>query len=304
MKNRLSKLIHKDGHCFYLPIDHGYFLGPTKCLERMLLAPAPLLMIPRSVSPVMTAAALWGPSRGNLQVCPRGHIDIPAAVLSRDRGDAPELPRLQDPAREPQPAHERCRGRRGRVPSIYKGRRRSLSGRRRRALASIRSQNWSGSASRWPALPCRGFSPRRVPCPGPRSGAVRGTRGLSASAARPRRRARPDADATGAAAGDDRQAAHGGGRRLCRGRTPGGSSSARRSSRWEWDRPSSGLASFGRVVGVSSSRPRCAGLDSGSRYTDTPATHSYDSAKLSFGRVGQRSATHRKCRRWWVVPLR
>jgi putative autoinducer-2 (AI-2) aldolase len=34
MKNRLSKLIHKDGHCFYLPIDHGYFLGPTKCLEK------------------------------------------------------------------------------------------------------------------------------------------------------------------------------------------------------------------------------------------------------------------------------
>lgn len=34
LKNRLSKLINKDGHCFYLPIDHGYFLGPTKCLEK------------------------------------------------------------------------------------------------------------------------------------------------------------------------------------------------------------------------------------------------------------------------------
>jgi len=34
MKNRLSKLIPQDGHCFYLPIDHGYFLGPTRCLER------------------------------------------------------------------------------------------------------------------------------------------------------------------------------------------------------------------------------------------------------------------------------
>ncbi len=33
-KNRLSKLIQKDGHCFYMPIDHGYFLGPTRCLEK------------------------------------------------------------------------------------------------------------------------------------------------------------------------------------------------------------------------------------------------------------------------------
>jgi putative autoinducer-2 (AI-2) aldolase len=33
-KNRLSKLIKKDGHCFYMPIDHGYFLGPTRCLEK------------------------------------------------------------------------------------------------------------------------------------------------------------------------------------------------------------------------------------------------------------------------------
>ena len=34
MKNRLSKLIQPDGHCFFLPIDHGYFQGPTHCLER------------------------------------------------------------------------------------------------------------------------------------------------------------------------------------------------------------------------------------------------------------------------------
>jgi putative autoinducer-2 (AI-2) aldolase len=33
-KNRLSRLIQKDGHCFYMPIDHGYFLGPTRCLEK------------------------------------------------------------------------------------------------------------------------------------------------------------------------------------------------------------------------------------------------------------------------------
>ena len=33
-KNRLSSLIQPDGHCFFLPIDHGYFQGPTRCLER------------------------------------------------------------------------------------------------------------------------------------------------------------------------------------------------------------------------------------------------------------------------------
>jgi len=34
IKNRLSQLIQPDGHCFFLPIDHGYFQGPTTCLER------------------------------------------------------------------------------------------------------------------------------------------------------------------------------------------------------------------------------------------------------------------------------
>ena len=34
MRNRLSRLIGHDGHCQFLPIDHGYFQGPTRCLER------------------------------------------------------------------------------------------------------------------------------------------------------------------------------------------------------------------------------------------------------------------------------
>jgi putative autoinducer-2 (AI-2) aldolase len=34
IRNRLSKLIREDGHCQFLPIDHGYFQGPTRCLER------------------------------------------------------------------------------------------------------------------------------------------------------------------------------------------------------------------------------------------------------------------------------
>ena len=34
MKNRLSKLIQKDGKALFLPIDHGYFQGPTHMLEK------------------------------------------------------------------------------------------------------------------------------------------------------------------------------------------------------------------------------------------------------------------------------
>lgn len=34
MNNRLSQLIQPDGHCFFLPIDHGYFQGPTSRLEK------------------------------------------------------------------------------------------------------------------------------------------------------------------------------------------------------------------------------------------------------------------------------
>jgi putative autoinducer-2 (AI-2) aldolase len=34
IKNRLAQLIQPDGHCFFLPIDHGYFQGPTRRLEK------------------------------------------------------------------------------------------------------------------------------------------------------------------------------------------------------------------------------------------------------------------------------
>ncbi len=34
MRNRLSQVIQSDGHCFFLPIDHGYFQGPTRGLEK------------------------------------------------------------------------------------------------------------------------------------------------------------------------------------------------------------------------------------------------------------------------------
>jgi 3-hydroxy-5-phosphonooxypentane-2,4-dione thiolase len=34
MENRLARVLGKDGKCFFLPIDHGYFQGPTSCLEK------------------------------------------------------------------------------------------------------------------------------------------------------------------------------------------------------------------------------------------------------------------------------
>ena len=43
LKNRLSQVIQPDGRCFFLPIDHGYFQGPTRRLERPGETIAPLL---------------------------------------------------------------------------------------------------------------------------------------------------------------------------------------------------------------------------------------------------------------------
>jgi putative autoinducer-2 (AI-2) aldolase len=43
MKNRLAQLIQPDGHCFFMPIDHGYFQGPTRQLEKPGETVKPLL---------------------------------------------------------------------------------------------------------------------------------------------------------------------------------------------------------------------------------------------------------------------
>ena len=34
MANRMAQLIQPDGHCMFLPVDHGYFQGPTRNLEQ------------------------------------------------------------------------------------------------------------------------------------------------------------------------------------------------------------------------------------------------------------------------------
>lgn len=43
MENRLGRLIQSDGHCFFLPIDHGYFQGPTRKLEKPGVTIKPLI---------------------------------------------------------------------------------------------------------------------------------------------------------------------------------------------------------------------------------------------------------------------
>jgi 3-hydroxy-5-phosphonooxypentane-2,4-dione thiolase len=55
MKNRLSRLIQTDGKALFLPIDHGYFQGPTRKLEKPgetikpILEYADALMLTRGV---------------------------------------------------------------------------------------------------------------------------------------------------------------------------------------------------------------------------------------------------------------
>ena len=43
MKNRMAQLIQSDGRCLFMPIDHGYFQGPTRKLEKPRDTLKPLL---------------------------------------------------------------------------------------------------------------------------------------------------------------------------------------------------------------------------------------------------------------------
>ena len=43
MANRMAQLVQPDGRCMFLPVDHGYFQGPTRNLERPGDTIAPLL---------------------------------------------------------------------------------------------------------------------------------------------------------------------------------------------------------------------------------------------------------------------
>ncbi|MBC7219451.1 MAG: 3-hydroxy-5-phosphonooxypentane-2,4-dione thiolase [Hadesarchaea archaeon] len=67
MKNRLSQLIQRDGRAMFLPIDHGYFQGPTTRLEEPGKTIAPLL-------PYVDAIML---TRGILRSCVDPSIQKP-----------------------------------------------------------------------------------------------------------------------------------------------------------------------------------------------------------------------------------
>ena len=79
MENRLAQLIQSDGHCMFLPIDHGYFQGPTHQLEHPGETVAPLLpyadalfvtrgVLRSSIDPANTKAIILRVSGGTSMV--------------------------------------------------------------------------------------------------------------------------------------------------------------------------------------------------------------------------------------------
>jgi putative autoinducer-2 (AI-2) aldolase len=79
MANRLSRTIKPDGRCFYLAMDHGYFQGPTHCLEQPGKAADPLLpyvdalfvtrgVLRAAIPPAMSPALILRVSGGNSMV--------------------------------------------------------------------------------------------------------------------------------------------------------------------------------------------------------------------------------------------
>ena len=70
MKNRLSKIIQKDGHTVMLAVDHGYFMGPTTGLEN----------IGEMVKPLLPYADVIMPTRGGLRNYIPPEIAIPICL--------------------------------------------------------------------------------------------------------------------------------------------------------------------------------------------------------------------------------
>lgn len=70
MKNRLSQIIKEDGKCMFLPIDHGYFLGPTSKLEK----PG------ETVKPILHYADALFVTRGVLRSCVPHDSKVPVIL--------------------------------------------------------------------------------------------------------------------------------------------------------------------------------------------------------------------------------
>jgi len=67
IENRLAQVIKPDGKCFFLPIDHGYFQGPTRCLEK----PG------KTIKPLLRYADALFVTRGVLRHCVNPQKSIP-----------------------------------------------------------------------------------------------------------------------------------------------------------------------------------------------------------------------------------
>ncbi len=67
MKNRLARLIKEDGRCLFLPIDHGYFQGPTTKLEK----PG------ETIKPLLPYSDALFVTRGTLRSCVKPDDNIP-----------------------------------------------------------------------------------------------------------------------------------------------------------------------------------------------------------------------------------
>jgi putative autoinducer-2 (AI-2) aldolase len=70
MKNRMSRIIKKDGHTVMLAVDHGYFMGPTTGLENL----------GERVKPLLPYADVLMPTRGALRNYIPPEIDIPVCL--------------------------------------------------------------------------------------------------------------------------------------------------------------------------------------------------------------------------------
>ncbi len=70
MKNRLSRIIKKDGHTVMLAVDHGYFMGPTTGLEKL----------DEMVNPLLPYADTLMLTRGALRNYIEPDVDIPIVL--------------------------------------------------------------------------------------------------------------------------------------------------------------------------------------------------------------------------------
>ena len=71
MKNRLSRIIQKDGHTVMLAVDHGYFMGPTTGLENIGKMVKPLLPYADVLMPTRGGLRNYIPPDSNIPICLR-----------------------------------------------------------------------------------------------------------------------------------------------------------------------------------------------------------------------------------------